>query len=325
MPASILDGGRTTSAEPRLPSAHVPVVRPPTGEVVSIEHLSKRFGDLLAVDDLTFGLQAGTVTGFLGPNGAGKTTTLRMLLGLVRPSAGRALVFGRPYRDHRDPARRVGAVLEAADFHPGRTGREHLITLALAAGLPIHRVDEVLETVELADAGRRRVGTYSLGMRQRLGLAAALLGDPELLVLDEPANGLDPQGVHWLRTIVRGFADAGKTVLVSSHVLAEVAQTVDRVVIIDRGRLVTIAGLDDLTAGSSVRIRAPGIRSLVPVLESAGLEASQLDGDELLVRGASTAQIGELAAGAGIALHELVQESSTLEKMFLELTSESER
>jgi ABC-2 type transport system ATP-binding protein len=281
---------------------------------------------VIAVEDLTFRLDTGTVTGFLGPNGAGKTTTLRMLLGLVRPTAGSALVFGRNYRKHPEPARRVGAVLEAADFHPGRSGREHLITLALVASLPVARVDEALELVELTHAARRRVGTYSLGMRQRLGLAAALLREPKLLILDEPANGLDPEGVHWLRTFVRGFAAAGNSVLVSSHVLAEVAQTVDRVVIIDKGRLVTIAQLDELTARvtGGVRVRAPRIRSLLPQLELRGFEATLLDGDELLVRGASPAQIGELASGAGITLHELVQESPTLEKVFLELTSASE-
>lgn len=295
-------------------------------EVVVADRLTKRFGSVLAVGDLSFRLDAGTVTGFLGPNGAGKTTTLRMLLGLVRPTSGTSLVFGRPYRADPRPARRVGAVLEAADFHPGRSGREHLVTLALAASLPASRVDEVLEIVELAPDARRRVGTYSLGMRQRLGLAASLLRDPELLILDEPANGLDPEGVHWLRTFMRNFAAAGKTVLVSSHVLADVAQTVDRVMIIDKGRLVTIAELDELTArmAGGVRVRAPGIRSLLPSLAAAGLEATPLDGDELLVHGASAAQVGQLAADAGIVLHELTQESSTLEKVFLELTSGSE-
>jgi ABC-2 type transport system ATP-binding protein len=221
-------------------------------EVVVVDRLSKRFGSVLAVDDLSFGLPAGSVTGFLGPNGAGKTTTLRMVLGLVRPTSGSALVLGRPYAELPSPARTVGAVLEAADFHPGRSGRDHLATLALAASLPLVRVDEVLGLVELTDAAPRAVRTYSLGMRQRLGLAAALLGDPELLILDEPANGLDPEGVHWLRTFLRDFAAAGRTVLVSSHVLAEVAQTVDRVVIIDKGRLVTIADLAELTATSSL-------------------------------------------------------------------------
>jgi ABC-2 type transport system ATP-binding protein len=215
-------------------------------------------------------------------------------------------------------------VLEAADFHPGRRGREHLITLALAAGLPVSRVDEVLAVVELEHAARRRVGPYSLGMRQRLGLAAALLRDPDLLILDEPANGLDPEGVHWLRTFLRGFAAAGKTVLVSSHVLAEVAQTVDRIVIIDRGRLVRVGRLDELTARLSggVHVRAPRIHVLERRLAAAGYETTLLDGDELLVRGASAATVGDLAAVAGVALHELVEESSTLEHVFLELTSE---
>ena len=219
----------------------------PGDPVVSVNSLTKRFGDVVAVDDLTFGLDAGTVTGFLGPNGAGKTTTLRVLLGLADPTAGEALVFGRRYRELDQPSRRVGAVLESNDFHPARTGRDHLRALALAAEIAPSRVDEVLDLVELAGNADRRVGTYSLGMRQRLGLAGALLGDPELLVLDEPANGLDPAGVHWLRSFLRNFAEAGRTVLVSSHILAEVAQTVDQVLIIDRGRLVSTARLDELT------------------------------------------------------------------------------
>jgi ABC-2 type transport system ATP-binding protein len=220
----------------------------PCDAVVSIRGLTKRYGELVAVDGLTFSLEAGTVTGFLGPNGAGKTTTLRLLLGLAEPTGGEALVFGRRYRELDQPARRVGAVLESNDFHPGRSGRDHLRALALAAAIPPSRVDEVLEQVGLAATANRRVKTYSLGMRQRLGLAAALLGDPELLVLDEPANGLDPAGVHWLRTFLRRFAEGGGTVLVSSHVLAEVGQAVDQVVIIDRGSLVAAARLDELTA-----------------------------------------------------------------------------
>ena len=215
--------------------------------VVTVSSLTKRFGEIVAVDDLTFTLSSGTVTGFLGPNGAGKTTTLRLLLGLAEPTAGEALVFGRPYRDLEDPARRVGAVLESSDFHPGRSGQDHLRALALAAQIPSSRVDDVLALVEIEAAADRRVKTYSLGMRQRLGLAAALLGDPELLVLDEPANGLDPAGVHWLRRFLRRFAEQGRTVLVSSHMLAEAAQTVDQVVIIHRGRRVAIGRLDELT------------------------------------------------------------------------------
>jgi ABC-2 type transport system ATP-binding protein len=215
--------------------------------VVSCRSLTKRYGELVAVDGVTFALEPGTVTGFLGPNGAGKTTTLRLLLGLAEPTAGEALVFGGRYRELEQPIRRVGAVLESSDFHPARSGRDHLRTLALAAGLPLGRVEEVLELVELSGAAGRRVRTYSLGMRQRLGLGAALLGDPELLVLDEPANGLDPAGVRWLRTFLQAFAAQGRTVLVSSHLLAEVAQTVDRVLIIDHGRLLAGGRLDELT------------------------------------------------------------------------------
>ncbi|MEO8425201.1 MAG: ATP-binding cassette domain-containing protein [Actinomycetota bacterium] len=212
-----------------------------------VNSLTKRYGDLVAVDDLTFSLPAGSVTGFLGPNGAGKTTTLRLLLGLAEPSAGSTLVFGRRYRELDHPTRRVGAVLESSDFHPGRSGRNHLRALALAAEIPSNRIEEVLKLVELEAAADRRVKTYSLGMRQRLGLAAALLGDPELLILDEPANGLDPAGVNWLRRFLLRFAEQGRTVLVSSHMLAETAQTVDRVVIIDHGRMVASGRLDELT------------------------------------------------------------------------------
>jgi ABC-2 type transport system ATP-binding protein len=215
--------------------------------VITVRSLTKRFGDVVALDDLTFSLRRGTVTGFLGPNGAGKTTTLRLLLGLAEPTAGEALVFGRRYRDLDRPARQVGAVLESSDFHPGRSGRDHLRALALAAEIPPTRVQEVLKLVELRTAAGRRVRTYSLGMRQRLGLATALLGDPEMLILDEPANGLDPAGVHWLRRFLRRFAEQGRTVLVSSHMLAEAAQTVDDVVIIDHGHLVATGRLDELT------------------------------------------------------------------------------
>ena len=217
-----------------------------SNSVVRVSSLTKRYGRATAIDDLTFSLDSGTVTGFLGPNGAGKSTTLRLLLGLAEPTAGEALVFGRRYRDLDDPASQVGAVLESNDFHPARSGRDHLRALALAARIPRVRVEEVLEFVQLAKAADRLVGTYSLGMRQRLGLAAALLGDPELLILDEPANGLDPAGVHWLRTFMRRFASQGGTVLLASHVLAEVAQTVDRVLIIHCGRIVAAAGLGEL-------------------------------------------------------------------------------
>ncbi len=230
-----LTGAAATATEPSL-------VEP----VVRVSSLTKRYGAFAAIEDVTFSLDRGTVTGFLGPNGAGKSTTLRLLLGLAEPTTGEAHVFGRRYRALDEPARRVGAVLESNDFDPGRSGPNHLRALALAAEIPPGRVEEVLQLVELARAADRRVRTYSLGMRQRLGLAGALLGDPELLVLDEPANGLDPAGVHWLRTFLRRFADQGGTVLIASHVLAEVAQTVDQVMIIDRGRLVATARLDEL-------------------------------------------------------------------------------
>jgi ABC-2 type transport system ATP-binding protein len=219
----------------------------PLTPVVSCRALTKRYGELTALGGVSFSLERGTVTGFLGPNGAGKTTTLRLLLGLAEPTAGEALVFGRRYRELEQPVLRVGAVLESADFHPSRNGRDHLGTLALAAGLPLGRVEEVLALVELTGAAKRRVRTYSLGMRQRLGLAGALLGDPALLILDEPANGLDPAGVHWLRNFLQTLARQGRTVLVASHLLAEVAQTVDQVLIIDHGRLLASGRLDELT------------------------------------------------------------------------------
>ena len=218
--------------------------------VLSVRDLTKRYGDVVAVDGLTFALEPGTITGFLGPNGAGKTTTLRILLGLAQPTAGEALVFGRRYHELEHPTHRVGAVLESGDFDPGRSGRNHLRALALATGIGFDRVDELLALVELEAAADRAVRTYSLGMRQRLGLAGALLGDPELLLLDEPANGLDPAGVHWLRGFLRQFAASGRTVLVSSHVLAEVAQTVDAVVIIDRGRLAATVRIAELGGGA---------------------------------------------------------------------------
>ena len=218
--------------------------------VVSVRDLTKRYGEVAAVEGLTFALEPGTITGFLGPNGAGKTTTLKLLLGLAEPTAGEALIFGRRYRELDDPMRHVGAVLESGDFDPGRSGRNHLRALALAIGMGFERVEELLSLVELQAAADRRVTSYSLGMRQRLGLAAALLGDPDLLVLDEPANGLDPAGVHWLRGFLRQFAQSGRTVLVSSHVLAEVAQTVDAVLIIDRGRLAATLAIEELDDGA---------------------------------------------------------------------------
>jgi ABC-2 type transport system ATP-binding protein len=291
---------------------------------VVAESLTKRFGSILAVDDLSFTLTPGTVTGFLGPNGAGKTTTLRMLLGLATPTSGRSLVLGRPYADLDHPALSVGAVLEATDFHPGRSGRDHLRTLGRAAGLPDSRADDVLRTVELQEAGRRRVKGYSLGMRQRLGVAGALLGDPELLILDEPANGLDPEGVRWLRDFLRAFASGGRTALVSSHVLAEVAQTVDQVLIINRGRLVVESSLQALTArvGGTVRARTPRPELLLEALRREQLDATREE-HTVHVQGVESEQVGDIAFAAGVPLHELVTDGSSLEEIFLELTSQA--
>jgi ABC-2 type transport system ATP-binding protein len=291
---------------------------------VVADSLTKRFGSVLAVDSLSFGLAPGTITGFLGPNGAGKTTTLRMLLGLMKPSGGTARIFDSSYAELQEPALRVGAVLESTDFHPGRSGRDHLRMLSRAARLPDARVDEVLRLVELKEAAHRRVKGYSLGMRQRLGLAAALLGDPELLILDEPANGLDPEGVRWLRDFLRAFAAGERTVLVSSHVLAEVAQTVDQVLIINRGKLVVESSLEQLTTrvGGSVRARTPERAKLQQALQQEHIETTAVDEQVLLVHGVSSEQVGDLAFAAQVPIHELAPDGSSLEDIFLQLTSE---
>jgi ABC-2 type transport system ATP-binding protein len=292
--------------------------------VITIQGLTKRFGDVVAVDDLSFEVDQGTVVGFLGPNGAGKTTTLRTLLGLVTPTAGTAKIDGRPYRELADPVHHVGAVLEASSFHPGRSARNHLRVIATAAGLPYVRADQVLDQVGLTDAAHRRVGGFSLGMRQRLGLATALLGDPQVLILDEPANGLDPEGVHWLRGLLRQLADQGRTVLVSSHVLAEVAQTVDQVVIIAAGRLVTQSTLAALTARTDqlVRVRTPQAQALRPLLAAQGIQANPDGADQLLAAGTTPETVGRAAASAGIVIYEMGVERSNLEDVFLQLTSQ---
>jgi ABC-2 type transport system ATP-binding protein len=293
---------------------------------IEIQGLSKRFGDVVAVDDLSFVARKGAVTGFLGPNGAGKTTTLRMLLGLATPTAGSATIGGQPYGQLADPFRHVGAVLESTGFHPGRRARDHLRVLATAAGLPLARVQEVLDQVGLAEAGDRRVKSFSLGMRQRLGLASALLGEPEVLILDEPANGLDPEGVHWLRRFLRGFADQGGTVLVSSHLLAEVAQTVDDVVIIARGRLVSQASLADLTHRSQagVRVRTPQPEALRGALAAEGIAAELVTADALVAFETTTEAVGLAAAGANVAIYEMTAHGFDLEELFLELTNSEE-
>jgi ABC-2 type transport system ATP-binding protein len=291
--------------------------------VIEVERLTKRYGKTLAVDDLSFTVTAGRITGFLGPNGAGKTTTLKAILGLVRPTAGTTKVLGKHYRELEEPSRRVGAVLETSRYHPGRSGRNHLRVLAAQAGLPRERVEEVLELVAMKEAARRRVGGYSMGMRQRLGLAAALLGEPELLVLDEPANGLDPAGIRWLRDLLRSLASGGRTILVSSHVLAEVEQIADEVVIIHRGKFVTQSTTAELAAraAAGVRVRSPQAERLREALAGDGMSVVVMDDGALGVVDGTPERVGELAAANNVVLHELVAEKATLEEAFLELTA----
>jgi ABC-2 type transport system ATP-binding protein len=286
--------------------------------------LTKRYGPVDAVRDLSFEIAFGRVTGFLGPNGAGKSTTLRMVLGLINPTSGEATVLGVPYRALDHPTRSVGALLEAGSAHPLRSGRNHLRVLAAAAGLPESRVDEVLELVGLPDAADRRAGGYSLGMQQRLGLAGALLGDPRILVLDEPANGLDPAGMRWLRELLRGFAARGGAVFVSSHLLGEMSQVADEVIVIDRGRLVRRGSLRELTDGAlAVRVRAAAADAvrLEAALDAEGLSVRPAGGELLMVTGASSETVGAIAHRAGVALTELRIHQETLEDAFLEMTT----
>ncbi len=289
--------------------------------VIEVEHLSKRFGrKVLAVDDVSFTIEQGTITGVLGPNGAGKTTTLRIILDLVRPTAGRVTILGSRYRDLHAPAGRVGALLDSSGFHPGRSGRNALRVVAMGAHIPDARVDEALELVELTPSAKRAVKGYSTGMKQRLALAAALLGDPDVLVLDEPANGLDPEGMLWLRTFLKAQASEGRTVLVSSHVLAEVEQTVDDVLIMSKGKLLAQGPIGKLTAGTQpvVRVRSPQADKLEAALRSAGAAVNRLD-DALAVRGPTAAEVGDAAHAQGVALHELLTEQPSLEDLFLQI------
>ena len=296
---------------------------------VEVHGLSKSFGAVRAVDDLSFTVEPASITGFLGPNGAGKTTTLRMALGLERPDAGTATFDGVPYPDLPAPVRTVGAVLETA-FHPARSGRNHLRVYCRAAGLPVSRADEVLAQVGLADAGRRRAGGYSLGMRQRLALATALLGDPAVLVLDEPANGLDPEGIQWLRGFLRHLAHAeGRTVLVSSHLLAEMEQTADRVVIVGAGRLVREGSITDLRSGAqgsgAVVVRSPEAGRLAEVLGAAGFTVAPSEDGRVSVTGTTPDAVGAQAFRAGVELHELRAETSGLEELYFRLTAGQEQ
>jgi ABC-2 type transport system ATP-binding protein len=312
--------------------------RPAGDGQISVSHLSKRFGPIAAVDDLSFDVDPGRVTGFLGPNGAGKTTTLRMLLGLVTPTSGTATIGGRRYADIRQPTRVIGAALEAASFHPGRSARNHLRVMALPAGIDDRRVDELLELVGLGSAAGRRVGGFSLGMRQRLALAGTLLGNPPVLLLDEPANGLDPEGIAWLRGLLRTLAAEGRTVLVSSHVLSEVQQTVDDVVIIARGKLVHSSDLAELAAlaGRSIRVRTPEPAQLADLLRTGGLTVSDVvpmrpgvdprtalahDVGLVEVDDVDPAVVARLAADAGIPIFELAVRELELEQVFLDLVA----
>ncbi|MCM3503285.1 ABC transporter ATP-binding protein [Microbacterium sp. P26] len=294
----------------------------PDGQVLELAGLTKRFGAVSAVDDLTARIEPGQVTGFLGPNGAGKTTSLRMLLGLVRPTSGTATIGGKRYVDLENPLRSVGAALEASSFHPGRSAAKHLTAYAQAAGLPRARVDEVLGLVGLADVAGRRVGGFSLGMRQRLGLATALLGDPGVLVLDEPSNGLDPEGIRWMRSLLRHLAEEGRTVLISSHLLAEVQQTVDALLIISRGRLVFQGGIEDLADPDefSTVVDSTDRAALSRVLDEQGIEY-QLLRNGFTIRHHDQIGIGALAAANGVALSNLQSKGASLEDIFLELVS----
>ena len=289
--------------------------------MIAVEGLTKRYGSTLAVDELSFKVEPGHVTGFLGPNGAGKTTTLRILLDLVAATSGTATIDGRSYRDLDDPAKRVGSVLEATNFHPGRKGRNHLRVLARTERVPDSRVDELLDLVDLTGAAKKRVKTYSLGMRQRLTIAGALLGDPDVLLLDEPANGLDPEGIRWLRGFLRGLAEQGRTVFVSSHVLSEMTQLADHVVIIHRGRLISDTPLAEILtrAEGGVRVRSPDAARFREALTAAGIEATESDG-ALAVKDMPIERVGELAAEHRIVHHELSPVSASLEEVVLKLT-----
>ena len=286
---------------------------------VEVQDLTKQFGSLTAVDHLSFSVEPGRITGFLGPNGAGKTTTLRMLLGLVRPTSGTATIGGQTYIHLRSPQHVVGAALEATNFHPGRSGRNHLRVMADTAGLDSKRVDEMLELVGIPAAARQRAGSYSMGMRQRLALAGALLGDPQVLLLDEPANGLDPEGIRWLRLLLRHLSGQGKTILISSHMLSEVEQTVDDVVIIANGKLIRQGAIGDLPTEHLSTVRTSEPARFLEALTASGLQATAAD-DSIQVIGNDLVRIGDIALRAGLPIHELRANENDLEKLFFELT-----
>jgi ABC-2 type transport system ATP-binding protein len=294
--------------------------------VIELAGLTKDFGAKRAVDDLTCSIEPGVVTGFLGPNGAGKTTTMRMILGLDHPTSGTATIGGKRYRELSDPLRSVGALLDAKQVHPNRSARDHLRWIAATNRIPFTRVDEVLDVVGLDSVAEHRAGTLSLGMGQRLGIAAALMGDPPVLLFDEPVNGLDPEGIRWVRTLMRSLAAEGRTVFVSSHLLAEMSNTADRLVVIGRGRLIastTVAEFVATSGADAVRVRSPQLDSLAGLLTDAGIDArTEADGSALAVRGAAIEVVGDLAARNGITLHELSAQRASLEEAYLKLTDD---
>jgi ABC-2 type transport system ATP-binding protein len=308
----------TTPTTAATPPAHR------EGARIEVRDLTKRFGSFTAVDNLSFSVDPGRITGFLGPNGAGKTTTLRMLLGLIRPTGGSATIGGQTYHDIPTPTAVVGSALEATNFHPGRTGRDHLRVLAATAGVSNARVDEMLELVGIPAAARKRAGGYSMGMRQRLGLAAAMLGDPQVLILDEPANGLDPEGIRWLRGFLRHLSAQGKTVLISSHMLQEVEQTVDDVVIISNGRLVKQGAMKDLHGEAQSIVRTTDVDGLAGALRVADVTASVKDG-ALYADTSDLRLIGDVALRAGLPIYELRAATTDLEALFFELTEGTNR
>jgi ABC-2 type transport system ATP-binding protein len=293
---------------------------------IEVEGLTKRYGRTVAVDDLSFRVEAGRVTGFVGPNGAGKSTTMRLILGLDAPDRGETRVGGRRYRKLRAPLCEVGALLDASATHPGRRARSHLAWLARSNRLPARRVDEVLELVGLAQAGRKRTGGFSLGMAQRLGIAAAMLGDPPVLVFDEPVNGLDPDGMRWIRSFLRTLADEGRAVLVSSHLMSELEGIADELVVIGRGRLLAQTRVSDLLAARSdgrVHVRTPQVAEVMTVLAGAGATVTSTDTDTLVVSGLDPERIADLVAEHGLRLYELYRERATLEDAFIDLTRDA--
>jgi ABC-2 type transport system ATP-binding protein len=295
--------------------------------MIEIDHVTKRYGEKVAVDDLTFSVNPGVVTGFLGPNGAGKSTTMRVILGLDRPTAGAATVNGKRYRDLRAPLHEIGALLEARAIHTGRSAYHHLVAMAQTHGIGRKRVDEVVEMVGLSEVARKRVGGFSLGMGQRLGIAAAMLGDPATLILDEPANGLDPEGILWIRNLLKGLAAEGRTVFLSSHLMAEMAQTAEHLVVIGRGRLIADTTVADIVAQAShdaaVTVRTPQASQLREALIGNGVTITSSERGLLEVHGLSSADVGTVAAKHGIVLHELVAQKASLEQAFMRLTGGS--